>query len=110
MVAPALVAARVVPRRSKHHAMTRRPVTDSQVGGWRQRLGPWEVSLCEAVLGGRLRSHGYQLSGAAAPPLAVRLRYERVWFRHRFAEPRRLALRAAQLLRREPPLADPATR
>jgi hypothetical protein len=110
MVEPARLAALVVPRRSKHHAMTRQRVTGSQVGGWRQRLEPWEVSLCEAVLGGRLRSHAYQLSGAAPPPLAVRLRYERVWFRHRFAEPRRLVLRAAQLLRREPPLADPATR
>jgi hypothetical protein len=106
MVEPAPVASLVVPKRSKHHAQTHRPVTISQVGVWRQRLEPWEVSLCEAVLAGRLRSHGYPLSGAAPPPLPVRLRYERITFRHRFAEPKRIALRAYQHLHPDPPLAD----
>lgn len=85
MAEPARVAPLVVSSRSRHHGLTHQPVTVARIGVWREQLEPWEVSLCEAVLSDRLRTHGYQLSGAPPPPLAVRLHYERVAFRHRFS-------------------------
>jgi len=106
MAEPARIAPLVPSTRSRDHALTRGSVTGSRIGSFAHRLEPWEVSLCEAVLAGRLRSHGYQLSGAPPPPVAVRLRYEKVALRHRFAEPRRLAVRGYQRLRRPPPVAD----
>jgi hypothetical protein len=93
MAEPARVAPLVVSRQSQHHGLTHQPVTAARVGAWQERLEPWEISLCEAVLGERLRAHGYQLSGAPPPPVAVRLRYERIAFRHRLAVPKSLALR-----------------
>jgi hypothetical protein len=107
MVEPSRVAPVAVPARKTHHDLTHQPVTAARVGGWTERLDPWEISLCEAVLGDRLRSRGYPLSGAPRPPLAVRARYERIAFRHRFSVPKRLALRAYHRLRRADPVAEP---
>lgn len=101
MAEPALVAPLVVSRRSKHHSLTHQPVTVARIGAWREQLEPWELSLCETVLADRLRSRGYPLSGAPPPPAAVRLRYERTAFRHRFAVPKSLAVRAYHRLRPE---------
>lgn len=106
MAEPARVAPLVPSTRSGDHALTHGAVTGSQIGSFTTRLEPWEISLCEAVLAGRLRSYGYQLSGAPSPPVAVRLRYEKIAFRHRFAEPKRLALQGYQWLRRPAPVAD----
>ncbi|MBO0776036.1 MAG: sulfotransferase, partial [Actinobacteria bacterium] len=45
---------------------------------WQHRLEPWEISLCEAVMGRRLRSLGYELSGAPRPSAAHLQRYARM--------------------------------
>ncbi|WP_214109449.1 sulfotransferase family protein [Acrocarpospora catenulata] len=55
----------VVPQHKDWHVNTRQEVTTSRSGSWTDRLEPWEVSLCETVLGERLRAYGYELSGAA---------------------------------------------
>ncbi|GAA0387327.1 sulfotransferase [Acrocarpospora corrugata] len=56
----------VVPEHKDWHTNTRQPVTTTRTGSWAQRLEPWEVSLCETVLGNRLTAYGYELSGAPA--------------------------------------------
>lgn len=104
MAEPAAVAPVAVPKWKDHHFRTREPVSAARVGSWRQRLEPWEISLCEAVLGDRLRSYGYELSGAPRPPASLRLRYEWVAFRRRFPV-RQLATRARDRVRRLPPVA-----
>jgi hypothetical protein len=105
MAEPAVVAKVAVPRRKKHHALTRRPVTGARIGSWADRLEPWEIGLCEAVLGSRLRRYGYEMSGAPAPPVAARLHYERVAFRQRFSIPKRIAVNAYHRLGRSAPVA-----
>ena len=104
MAEPATTAKVAVPKRKRHHARTRGPVTTARAGTWRQRLEPEEISLCEAVLGDRLRSYGYELSGAPSPPLGLRLRYRWKFFRRRFPV-RQLVLEAADRMRRLPPVA-----
>jgi hypothetical protein len=109
MTEPAEVATWAVPERKRHHALARQAVTGARVGLWTRRLEPWEASLCETVLGDRLRSHGYELTGAPPPPVAVRLRYQRVAFRHRFAAPKRVAGTAYRRLRGPAPVAAQLT-
>lgn len=105
MAEPSAVASTVVPRRKKHHALTRSPVTAARIGSWAERLEPWQVSLCEAALGSRLRRYGYELSGAPRPSLATRLRYERVALRPRLSVPRQAATRVYHRLLPQAPLA-----
>lgn len=104
MAEPAKVAPVAVPERKEHHALTRGPVTAARVGSWQQRLEPWEISLCETVLGDRLRSYGYELSGAPRPPLSLWLRYHWTAFRRR-CPVRQQARRARDRMRRLPPVA-----
>jgi hypothetical protein len=106
MAEPAALAPLVVPARKRHHALARQPVTAARIGAWPQQLDPEQIALCEAVLGDRLRSYGYQLSGAPPPPARVRLHYERVAFRHRFAGPKWRVIGAYERLRRPAPVAD----
>lgn len=106
MLEPAAVAATVVPGRKKHHALTREPVTAARIGTWTQRLAPSEISMCEAVLGQRLRRHGYELSGAPPPPATLRLRYERLALRGRLSIPRQAAAAAYHRLRPSDVVAD----
>ncbi|MCW6007205.1 sulfotransferase [Micromonospora sp. CPCC 205371] len=94
MLEPASLASIAVPEHKSWHARTRQPLDTQQIGRWRADLTPDEIGLCEAVLGARLRYHGYEVSGAPAPPLAHRLRYERLALRHRFAPLKRSAIRA----------------
>lgn len=103
MTEPAAVAD-IIPERKTHHVLTRGPVTRARVGSWQERLEPWEVSLCERVLGGRLRAYGYELTGAPAPPVGVRLRYAEVAVRRRLRTPMWVE-QAYDWVRRDPPVA-----
>ncbi|GAA4707805.1 sulfotransferase [Phytohabitans rumicis] len=105
MTDPAALATLAVPDRKSWHARTRSAIGPDRIGRWRSILEPWEAGLCEAVLGGRLRSLGYPLTGAPPPPAVHRLRYERVAARHRLAPLRRLAIRGHDRLPLTTPLA-----
>ncbi|BCJ72486.1 sulfotransferase [Catellatospora sp. IY07-71] len=67
MAEPARVADVAVPSRKSWHKLTHAPVTTDRVGSWRERLAPWQITLCEAKLGRHLRELGYPLSGAGSP-------------------------------------------
>ncbi|GAB1823115.1 sulfotransferase family protein [Herbidospora sp. RD11066] len=53
-----------IPSHKSWHANTHGEVTTARAGTWSERLEPWEISLCETVMGERLTSYGYELSGA----------------------------------------------
>ncbi|MBB4931113.1 hypothetical protein F4561_001933 [Lipingzhangella halophila] len=78
MCEPHQVAGIAVPKRKTHHANTHREITQANSGAWRERLEPWEISLSESVLGGRLRKNGYELSGASRPAAAHLANYAKV--------------------------------
>ncbi|MEO5876581.1 MAG: sulfotransferase [Streptosporangiaceae bacterium] len=61
--------------RKKHHARTRGAVDTAAVRTWENRLEPWEATLAEHVLGGRLESYGHELSGLGRPSPAHLARY-----------------------------------
>lgn len=105
MLEPARVASVAVLEHKTWHARTHQPIDPQRVGRWQDDLTPAEVSLSEAVLGARLRYHGYETSGAPAPPLRHRLRYERVALRHRLAPLKRSAIRVWDRLPLAPTIA-----
>jgi len=75
MATPSEVAAVAVPERKKWHALTHGEVTTKRVGSWAGRLDPSEIGLCEALMGGRLVAHGYELAGGHTAGLAQWARY-----------------------------------
>ncbi|MQA77080.1 MAG: sulfotransferase [Streptosporangiales bacterium] len=77
MTRPRDLAGVAVPTRKMRVEGTLRDVSTASIGNWRQVLDPWEVELCEAVMGDRLSGLGYELSGAARPDAAHRRRYLR---------------------------------
>ena len=89
MAEPAAVADVAVPAHKTWHARTRLPVGSDRVGRWQRTLDPAEAALCEAVLGSRLRAHGYEVAGLGSPGTAQRARYELATARHRLAPLRR---------------------
>jgi hypothetical protein len=93
MTAPAQVARDAVPERKSWHENTHGPVTTARVGRWRGRLTPWEIALCEAAMGSRLRSFGYELTGAGSPGTGPRVRYLARAARGTLIGPRRAAMR-----------------
>ncbi|MBO0772591.1 MAG: sulfotransferase [Actinobacteria bacterium] len=97
MAQPHKVAAATLPERQVWHAATQQRVTAARSGSWRERLEPWEAALCEAVMGGRLRSLGYELTGAPRPPATQLARFARVDARRRGAARKR---QLTDLLRR----------
>lgn len=105
MARPRRIARVAVPRRKKWHARTRKAVNDAAVGGWEEQLQPWQVELCEAVMGGRLRAHGYPVSGASRPAAEHLLRYARVNAGRRLAHSRFLLADRWHRLRDPYPLA-----
>jgi hypothetical protein len=89
MAQPHRIAASTIPERKTWHADTQRTVAASPAGTWRDRLEPWQISVCEAAMGSRLRSLGYELSGAARPPAGQLARYARSEAMHRGAARKR---------------------
>jgi hypothetical protein len=64
MCEPRHVAQLAVPAHKVWHRNTHGEVTTARSGSWASRLDPWEISLCEDILGERLAANGYELSGA----------------------------------------------
>ena len=91
MAQPHKIAEVAVPKRATWHGGTRTEVTPARAGTWQQRLEPWEVSLCEAAMGRRLRSFGYELTGVPRPAAAHLARFARVGALHRGAAWKRAA-------------------
>src|SRR6266700_2436424 len=77
MAEPHKIASSTLPERQTWHADTRKEVTRAPSGTWRERLEPWEISLCEAAMGSRLRALGYEVAGSGRPPASVLARYAR---------------------------------
>jgi len=105
MSEPNRLATAIVPRSKAWHGRTRTPVTTERIGTWAGRLEPWQVGVCEAAMGERLRSLGYELSGAPRPALPHRLRYARAAVRPRLSPVKRTATGAWDRLWPSPPLA-----
>lgn len=101
MTEPHHMAKVAVPAHKKWHARTYGSVGTDRVGSWAQRLEPWEIALCESVMGSRLTDKGYERTGVPRPSATDVARYLRV------AAHRRLAARKCAALdqirrRREP--------
>jgi Sulfotransferase family len=77
MAEPERLADVAVPERKHWHSNTRVGPTTRRVGRWRDDLEPWEASLCETVLGGRMARFGYEPEGARPLGAVHRLRYYR---------------------------------
>ncbi|GGK55814.1 sulfotransferase [Planomonospora parontospora subsp. parontospora] len=105
MCEPKRVAGIAVPGHKTWHARTHGEVTTARSGSWRDRLEPWEVSLCESVLGDRLEGLGYELSGAAKASRTQLLAYERTTTMRRLARTKRAALDRLVRLREPNPVA-----
>jgi hypothetical protein len=78
MTEPHKIADIALPKRQVWHAETHKRVTTARTGSWQDRLEPWEIALCEAIMGSRLRAFGYELSGAPRPSPGQLARYVRV--------------------------------
>ncbi|MEV7005600.1 sulfotransferase [Streptosporangium sp. NPDC051022] len=104
MCEPRLMAGVAVPEHKSWHARTHGEVTTSRSGTWRDRLDPWEVSLCESVLGDRLEAYGYELSGAPKAETSRMVAYERTAAKRKLARVKRFAFDRLVRLREPNPL------
>jgi Sulfotransferase family len=98
MTAPQELADVAVPKFKTWHKRTHAPVSTERVQSWRQRLTAEELALCEAALGSRLESYGYELSGSDRPRPAELIRYGWAAAPHQLVPARRGVTSAAQLL------------
>jgi hypothetical protein len=70
MAEPQATAPLAVPERKHWHAQTLSAPTPERVGRGRKELEPWELALCEAVVGDRMERLGYERAGGdRASPL-----------------------------------------
>jgi hypothetical protein len=99
MAQPNELASMAVPKRKKWHALTHSEVTTDRVGSWAQRLEPWEIGLCESIMGDRLRSHGYVTTSRYEVGVAHRMAYLRPGARARLSRARRSVTEGYQRLR-----------
>nr|PZN47305.1 MAG: sulfotransferase [Actinomycetota bacterium] len=104
------VASQAVPPHKVWHRNTHREVNRSRVGSWANRLEPWEVSLCETVLGERLTALGYELSGAPRASREHVSKYRAAAWRRRRARWKREARDRVSRLREPGPVAAMLTR
>ncbi|MQA04725.1 MAG: sulfotransferase [Streptosporangiales bacterium] len=106
MLAPKELAGVAVAERKMRVEGTLREVSGSSIGNWRQHLDDWKVELCELAMGDRLRSFGYELTGASRPVPSHQVRYAKAVFgRGRRWQAKMLADRLERTLRPRP-LAD----
>jgi hypothetical protein len=105
MTRPQELAPIAVPSQKTWHARTHEAVSEDRVNSWAHRLEPWELALCETVLGKRLRAQGYEPSGAGRPGVGHLVRYAPIGARHRLAPLRQGAARLGQRLRASEPVA-----
>ena len=89
MCEPRHMARVAVPPHKVWHRNTHGDVTAARVGSWSARLEPWEIELCETVLGDRLAGLGYELTGAARAARGHVAAYRRVAMRRRMARLKR---------------------
>ncbi len=75
MAEPNKIAGSTIPERKTWHADAQKAVTASPSGHWSDRLEPWQIAICEAAMGSRLRDLGYEVSGAARPSAGHLARY-----------------------------------
>ena len=75
MAMPERLAPTVIKKKRWHRNARKRAPTTARIGRWRGELEPWELGLCEAVLGSRMESLGYELTGAARLSAPRRARY-----------------------------------
>lgn len=80
MLQPDQLADDVVPEYQTWHVRTRQEISSSSVGAFREQLEPWQLAVCEAVMGEALQAYGYELTGSGpADPerLDEYVRYEK---------------------------------
>ena len=85
MAEPHKIAGSTIPERKNWHADTQKKVTRAPSGTWQERLEPWEIALCEAAMGSRLRALGYEVTGRGRPAADHLARYARSAALHRGA-------------------------
>jgi hypothetical protein len=105
MTEPYRVAGVAVPARKTWHRRTHGALDASRAGARTTRLTPNQVRLCEAALGERLISYGYDLAGAVRPDPAELLRYRRVEMLRRAAHSKRRMLDRLARVREPGPVA-----
>ncbi|GAA3444132.1 sulfotransferase family protein [Planomonospora venezuelensis] len=106
MCEPSRVAGVAVPEHKTWHVNTHREVTTARSGSWKARLEPWEASLCETVLAGRLESLGYELGGTPKAERSHVLAYEHTAARRKLSRTKRATLdRLVRLREPNPPAA-----
>ncbi|MEU4404404.1 sulfotransferase [Streptosporangium sp. NPDC023963] len=104
MCDPGAMADIAVPARKTWHARTFGEVTTVRTGSWRDRLDPGEVSLCESVLGDRLETYGYELTGAPKVETSRMVSYERTAAKRKLARVKRVAFDRLIRLREPNPM------
>ncbi|MFF5210843.1 sulfotransferase family protein [Streptosporangium sp. NPDC000396] len=104
MCEPRLMADVACPARKTWHARTHEEVTTARSGSWKSRLEPWEISLCESVLGDRLETYGYELSGAPKTDTSRMVAYERTAAKRKLSRVKRVAFDRLIRLREPNPL------
>lgn len=66
MLQPERLADDVVPEYQTWHERTRQEISSRSVGAFRRQLEPWQLAVCETVMGKALREYGYELTGTAS--------------------------------------------
>lgn len=80
MLQPERLAGDVVPDYQVWHERTRQEISSRSVGAFRDQLEPWQLAVCETVMGEALQHYGYELTGAGpadADHLEAYAKYDR---------------------------------